>query len=78
MIWYQEIANSDIDWIIEEIYSNLTKGQYIEKCIRSSLAKGNYYGIKAMDGDERVGFLTWKRGSRRWCRRKRCLTGTEC
>lgn len=62
MIWYQEIADSDIDWIIEEICSNLTKGQYIEKCIRSSLAKGNYYGIKALDGDERVGFLTFKRG----------------
>lgn len=62
MLRYEEITDSDIDWVIEEICSNLTKGQYIETCIRNSLEEGNYYGIKALDGDERVGFLTFKRG----------------
>ena len=62
MFRYEAIGDSDIDWVIEEISSNLTKGQYIEKCIRSSLAEGNYYGIKALCGEERVGFLTFKRG----------------
>lgn len=62
MIRYQEIDESDIDWIIEETYSHLTSGDYIGKCIRSSLEIGNYYGIKALDGNEKVGFLTFKRG----------------
>ena len=51
MIWYKETADSDIDWIIEEICSNLTKGQYIEKCIRSRLAEKVFNG----DGMLRLG-----------------------
>ena len=55
MVRYEEILDSDIDWVIEETCSNLTSGQYIGNCIRRSLEAGNYYGIKAMDGDDPQG-----------------------
>ena len=69
MIWYKETADSDIDWIIEEICSNLTKGQYIEKCIRSRLAEKvfNGDGIYVKPGIRKDGIgteMTRRRGTR--------------
>ena len=62
MVNYSGIDRKDIDWIISWTWDHLTKGDYIRSCILESAAEGNYYGVKAVEGDRIVGFLTFKRG----------------
>ena len=62
MVTYSRIDRKDIDWIIAWTFENLTKGDYIRSCILESAAEGNYYGVKAVEGERIVGFLTFKRG----------------
>ena len=62
MLKFEEIDETDINWIIRETALHLTSGQYIEDLIRKSINEGNYYGVKALNGNEKAGFLTFKHG----------------
>ncbi len=59
---YSRITSDDIPQIIDYTQRFLTNGEEIREEIELSVEEGNYFGIKATDGKEIVGFLTIKKG----------------
>ena len=55
---YSEIRDEDIDAILALADRHLTHGYYVAR----EASRRNYYGVKVEDGDQMVGFLTFKEG----------------
>lgn len=59
---YSGITSDDIPQIIDYTQKYLTNGEEIREEIELSVFENNYYGTKATEGEELIGFLTIKRG----------------
>ncbi len=59
---YSEIGPEDIDAISTMTERYLTHGHYIRRAITREASRHNYYGVKVQDGEQMVGFLTFKEG----------------
>ena len=59
---YSEICDEDIDTVSALAERYLTHGDYIQNAIDRETPRQNYLGIKARDGENIVGFFTFKEG----------------
>ncbi len=64
---YSNITSDDIPQIIECTQKYLTDGEEIKEEIELSAEEENYFGVKATEGGELIGFLTIKKGIQFTC-----------
>lgn len=59
---YSEVGKEDIETISRMAEQYLTRGYYNSTEIAEEMSRHNYYGMKAQDNGQIVGFVTYKEG----------------